>query len=91
MEGVSMRIENRPEPFEIQVKRFYLPARVTDTCPNCGKEQTRDLDGDYLSYPKANAPEPVNFYCDCEHEWQVWVTLRVTLEPARPPDPGAGR
>jgi len=85
-----MRVENTDKPFEIEVKRFYFPAILYATCPTCGKECAKNGNGDYLSYPKANTPTKVYFYCqsivdgkDVEHEFTEEIILRVTVEPVK--------
>lgn len=43
-------------------KRTFLPYRLSDICPVCGKEETLDLsDNDYLSYPKFGKPMLIRF------------------------------
>jgi len=72
-------------PFEISVKRLYLPFRVEDDCPECGKRCVHDLNSDYLSYPVLGEPIHLSFYCEDGHEVEEWtqtVVLNVTLEPA---------
>ena len=86
-----MKIKLHDVPFEINVKRFYLPVTLTATCPECGKEVVRDCTNSYLSYPTANEPIDVHFYCysegddgneDEEHEFYEKVILRLTVEDA---------
>lgn len=64
-------------------KRQNVPYRVIDNCPACGKQHTIDLSkGDhYLSCPVVGKPEEVYFCCKkCDHEWQVMVVVKITLE-----------
>lgn len=82
-----MKIHNGTEPFEIDSKRCYVPATITDTCPSCGAEVTWSGDhGDYLSFPTANEPTELHLYHgDCPAhgggtEWSVRVVLRMILE-----------
>ncbi len=86
-----MVIVNSTEPFDIDVKRFYVPgASLASKCPKCGREHERDFGDRYIMYPKANTPIKINLYCGddedggCGHEWSVMAVLRVTLEVAPP-------
>lgn len=73
-----------------EVKRFYLPYRVTSTCPECGEEVTRDLSGDYLSYPSGGETD-IDFCHEPDddddegewfsHEWTEKAFLAVVLTP----------
>lgn len=86
--GKDIAIKNESDPFELDDKRFYLPASITAKCPHCGKEVEHSFDDDYLSYPTAN--EPFNhfnhvMYCggedgSADHEFRVRVRLTVKLE-----------
>jgi hypothetical protein len=79
----DVAVTNRAEPFEVEVKRFYVPAVVACDCPNCGERVTHDMENDYLSYPVANEPFDHGMYCaKCEHEWTVLLTLTVRVEVA---------
>lgn len=68
-------------------KRFYMPGYVLlSTCPKCNKKHEQDLAQNYLSYPVVGSPSLVYFCCDdddCNHEWQVEVVVRVSLELAQ--------
>ena len=69
---------------EIDCKRFYIPGVVLkEKCPKCGKVVEKDLHHDeYLSYPEVGINN-IDFYHDdedCEHEWTVPYTLKITLE-----------
>lgn len=76
-----MKIIPETEAFDIDVKRFYTPFHVEDTCPECGHNATWGPDQDYLSYPTVNAPFDLTMYCtECDHNWEHRVILRVTLE-----------
>lgn len=77
-------ITNKAEPFEVEVKRFYLPAVLTCDCPACGVPAVCDMENDYLSYPMANKPFDQGLCCrECEHEWNVSLTLTVRVEVSR--------
>ncbi len=84
----GLKIEQADTPFEIDVKRFYLPVTITATCPKCGATVTRDFEEHYLSYPSTNEPIEEMLYCGgkggCENEWPVSLILRLTLEEAPP-------
>jgi hypothetical protein len=86
-----VKICNSDKPFGIDVKRFCMATTVTDVCPKCGVEVTKDLRKLYLSYPTANALEEIHFSHEnpdesddswYEHEWSREVVLRVRLEEA---------
>ena len=76
-----------PKPFETDVKRFRWGGKLTRACPKCGTRRTLDgMRDDYLSYPTANEPFDLGFYChECDHEWSVRVVLHVHLEAVKPP------
>ena len=62
-----MRVLNEDLPTDIEVKRFYVPFTVEDDCPSCGATVTACSPTEYLSYPVANEPFEVTFYCGaCE-------------------------
>lgn len=72
------------EPFELNIKRFYIPGYVlTSECPKCKEVRKMDLGEQHLSYPKSGEPEALHFYCEgCEEEWQEHVIVRVSVELA---------
>jgi hypothetical protein len=83
----GVKVEIKEEPFDVNVKRFYLPVTLTATCPECGKELTKDCRSDYPSHPKFNCLEEVHFYCVTEtednyleHEFYVPVRFGITAE-----------
>jgi len=76
----EFKVINEEGSFEIEVKRFYLPVKIEANCPECGEHVVYDLNDNYLSYPDANVPFGHTMYCECEHEWEVPVILRVTME-----------
>jgi hypothetical protein len=72
------REEADTDPFEIGVKRFYVPGVVARwTCEACGKECSYNFGVYYLAYPTANAPFEETFNCACGRE--VKQCLRLTL------------
>lgn len=79
-----MEIEfDENDPFEIEVKRFYLPAKLKGTCPVCGEEFERDFSEQYLSNPVANEVEDVTIYHETdggECEFEVGLRLNINLE-----------
>ncbi len=76
-----MRFTDPKKPFEVDVKRFYVPGVVIECdCPNCKKPVKHDFGSEYLSDPTANATNKVHMYCpECSHEWELKVRLDVTL------------
>ena len=78
-----MKIKSTNEPFNIEVKRFYVPITFSDNCPKCGKiDEVSYTSDQYFSYPIANEPfiHTQCFYCeDCDHEWDDECELTLTL------------
>lgn len=66
----------------VEEKRFYMPGiALFDECPKCQAHTTRDFGDEYLSYPLVGDPFEHTMYCPkCEHEWEVRLILRVSLE-----------
>lgn len=83
-----MKISQKYSPFEIDVKRFYVPnTTIEDECPKCRIINKKDLDGDYLSYPSANEPFDFNFHCGtCNTEWTQKIELQVVVKMVREED-----
>lgn len=82
-----MKVESLDESFEIDVKRFYAPIILCAECPECGRECSRDLRDNGLSYPRLNEPMEVWFRClpgvgdgRDEHEFARTVVLRLSVE-----------
>lgn len=77
-------VKTSDEPFELNVKRFYVPGYVLSSkCPKCKLAQERDLGENYLSYPKTGEPLALCFYCEpCEENWEEHVVVRVSVELA---------
>lgn len=82
-----MKIEKVPGIFIVDVKRLYLPFKVTMPCPECGHEWVWSKPtGHYVAYPQLGQPKDLYGYCEeCDHEWEVWVTLEITMTPAAAP------
>lgn len=86
---MNLKIERTGRTASIEVKRFYLPFRLTSTCPTCGQEKALDLSGDhYLSYPKIGE-QRVTFCHEVkvgdhyeEHEWQELIELEIDVHAA---------
>jgi len=75
-----MKIIKRSEPFDIDVKRFYLPFVLEAACPNCGAQQADDLSIDYLSYPTAMWRQPHRFWCrTCDKEWDENIYIDIDI------------
>lgn len=73
-----MEIKHIKEPFNIDVKRFYPPVVFTDNCPIC--KSTVEFDG-YLSYPRMNIEEEVDFYCYTYDEgWTRKVIMKLEVK-----------
>lgn len=72
----------------IDDKRCHIPYVVEDTCEKCGTLKAINLAGSHhLMFPSLSSvnPDPrstpVYFMCEkCDHEWQVRVVIRVSLE-----------
>lgn len=72
---------------ECSVKRFYVPFTVLDDCPKCGKEQSTDLEQEYLQHPSLKKPNHVGMWCEsCKHGWTAWVRLTLDVQPCEPPE-----
>jgi len=82
----TAKIEGTVEGASIDVKRFYLPGVVIkDVCPKCGAPWEHDFGSRYLSYPTVGARVNAGGYCqECDHEWEVMVVLKVSVELADP-------
>ncbi len=74
----------------IEIKNFYLEdikqyqmggVIITSHCPTCNTAADwGEGDNDYLSYPKGNAEEEIQFYCgDCEEHF--YETFRFNFTP----------
>lgn len=71
---------------ELEIKHLYFPGVIIrDTCPNCGKECSTDLDQVCFDYPEINQPSTFGMYCGdgCEHEWEVPIVIdmKIRLTP----------
>lgn len=65
-------------------KRTYLPGVVIKSkCPECDAPYVKDLENNYLSYPKVGQPYKLTGYCgQCDHEWplgEVVLNLTITM------------
>lgn len=68
------------KPFELELKRCYLPFVLRSTCPKCGTEAVYD-DSYYLSYPKVGEPESYTVLCEeCNFKWELKLRLTLNLE-----------
>jgi hypothetical protein len=83
---MPLKLTGTVGPFDTDVKRFGLPGvKLEGVCPKCQAPFSRDFTDQYLSYPRANETIQVGLYCGpCEHEWEVPMRLRVTLELVEP-------
>lgn len=67
-------------------KRQNVPAAVHSKCPHCGDTCSVDLTRQHLSYPTVDGTSTVYFGHECadghDVEWQCYVIVRVTVEPA---------
>lgn len=69
------------------IKRFYVPAIITWTCPECRQECERDCDENYFSYPPVGKPFHETLTCyhakedgtTCEHEVEVKLQIDVKI------------
>ena len=66
---------------EIEVKRFYLAGvEISANCPKCGKKIKYDIE-QYMSYPKLNKKETINFLCiKCDDFFEEHIKLVLTVE-----------
>jgi len=73
-----MEIENIDAEME-GAKRHRFPCRLRWTCPNCGKEHTKDYSDNYISYPSWDEPVEDPLFClDCD---ELEPVTHVTLVP----------
>lgn len=76
-----MIIKNLNKPFELEIKRCYLPTILEAFCPECKTRNVSDLQDDYISYPQINAEESFAFYCqECGHEWEESIKIKIHVE-----------
>lgn len=63
-------------------KRVYLPLKIQEPCPSCGKMAEQDLEMQPLNYPEIDVPEELSLYCEhCDFEWLYGkVTITFKLE-----------
>lgn len=74
-------IKNLKTPFQIEVKRLYLPVVITKNCPKCSRRIVLDLNDDYISYPTLNTVEDIHMYCaECDYEFYVSARITVNIE-----------
>ena len=68
--------------YRIEEKRFYVPYKITDTCPKCKTVIKKSLwKYNYLSYPPLEVPFDEYLYCsECDTEWKIEVLLKISLE-----------
>jgi hypothetical protein len=67
--------------FRIDVKRFYLPFKLQDECPECGEHHERDFNDHYLFHPFVNKPTTFGCTCyECGYEWEIQVLLTLDME-----------
>jgi hypothetical protein len=82
-------------PVVVECKRLGLPYVVTSRCPQCEREQTRDLSRDaYVSYavlhPATTVREDdrtctVYFSCStCDVDWTCRFALTLTMTEVHP-------
>lgn len=75
-----MKIERIPGARIELGKRQHVPYKVEDACPKCKLVHAIDLTNDHLSSPMIGMPAKIYFCCrKCDHEWQRFAILEVTL------------
>lgn len=80
-----MQITSLDSSATLPIKRCYLPFVVTAQCPTCGEQVERFLTNNYLHEPPINTPFELYMWHeheDGDHEWELLVILRVSLEAA---------
>lgn len=77
-----MKIDHRKVKTDLAIKRFYVPIKVSDRCPDCSTTVKMDLlNEEQLSYPTVNGLNDLYFYCNnCDEEWTKEVKLTIKLE-----------
>ncbi len=77
-----MKIKNRKNQYELEIKRFYFPASIEAECPACRAAAVFDGEEEYVSNPTLGAPTDIHFYCEsCDHEWDEQVVFTLTVGP----------
>ncbi|MDF1699588.1 MAG: hypothetical protein P1V36_00315 [Planctomycetota bacterium] len=77
----KIKVTISDEEYALEIKRCYLPVKITQPCPECGREVVRDLGEDYLSYPSVGVAEDLWMYCrGCSHEWELFIKLGLTVD-----------
>jgi len=57
-------------------KKFRFDAKVTEPCPSCKQEITRDFEDNYLSYPDKNTPINIGLWCqECDKEFELEIKI----------------
>ena len=75
------KILNKTKPYELDVKRCYLPFSIITNCPNCGSTIERDVSTDYLSFPYLNSKECVGLYCtECENDFVIDIKISINVD-----------
>lgn len=62
---------------KIDVKRFYIDAKININCPHCGAECVDDLSSNYLSYPEIGKVEDQYLYCEsCDRDFEYKLKIK---------------
>lgn len=95
LEATDVRIEMRAgAPFEVPVKRLYLPGTIRARCPKCGREHEIDLERYHLSFPTAFGVDRETYECrdeDCAQEFAVHFVMEISVRAATPEEREKGR
>ena len=76
-----MKVIGKDKPFEIEVKKLYLPFIIKDIPCECGNIMERNYRDEPLSYPTVNEPIKDYLYCNkCNTEYTFEIKLALGLE-----------
>ncbi len=81
-----MKIKVLSKPFELEIKRCYLPVVVEAFCPECKTKCIQDLGDNYLSYPTLNGEEELYFCCEnegCENEFSKYINIGLNIQEVK--------
>jgi hypothetical protein len=73
-----------------EIKRCYADIVIEINCPYCDTKMQRDLNDQYISYPKIGKEDSLYFCCDgCDKEYELPINIvdaKLTIEFDRDPE-----
>lgn len=68
--------------FGLDMKKVYLPFKITQDCPKCGVPCVRDLSSTFSVSALLGVPTDMHGHCiKCDHEWKMLVKVEINLIP----------